>query len=376
MRERNADLPDTLFRLAGLLGEVLGGPSAPTASIDEQLVALALRRHDVGPLLYAAASGGRHAAAPALLQQLKERYDASKDRRASALRRLQQIAAEFRAHDIGWMTIKGVVQAEQLYADPAWRDSADIDMLVTPREFQRALEKLMDIGYIASNPPMPRMRLLRKPILGAVRDVSLVPRDDHSCSVELHRRLFFPSGARAQSLRLNAAPGVLPAPAIGPDLACYLIAHGASCFWVRLKWLVDLVPLFAKLSSADSLAIPERARRMKAESSTAASLLLLRMLFPFVALDPLTPWLERKQAESAVQLRVRRYAQMLSLSRDWKSSPLDDARMALEAQWMVFEALSTRARLLVSAPVSAGMRRLAGSFSKADRALTQSAEPP
>jgi hypothetical protein len=247
---------------------------------------------------------------------------------------------------------------------------------VSPRDFQRALEALLDIGYIASNPPMPAMRLLRKPIMGAVRDVSLVPRDDHSCSVELHRRLFFASGARAQSLGLNAAPGVLPAPAIGPDLACYLIAHGALCFWVRLKWLVDLVPLFAKLGSAETLGIPERARRMNAERSTVASLLLLRTLFPFVALEPLAPWLERKQPEPAVQLRVRRYAQMLSLSRDWKSSPLDDARMALKAQWMVFEASSTRARILLSAPVSAGMRRIAGALSKEDRALSMSDTPP
>jgi hypothetical protein len=335
-----------------------------------------LRRHDVGPLLYAAASSGRHTITPELLQRLEQRYSVSAQRRASALKRLHRIAAEFGARNIGWMTIKGAIQAERLYADPAWRDSADIDILVTPHEFERALETLTYLGYIASNPPMPAIRLLRKPILGAIRDVSLVARDDHSCSVELHRRLFFADGARAQSLRLEVTPGALPAPAPGPDLACYLIAHGALCYWVRLKWLADLVPMFAKLSSAETLAIPELARHMGAENSAAASLLLLRELFPFAALTPLASWLERKRSEPTVQLRIHRYAQMVGLCRDWKSSPLDNARLTLEAQWMTFEALSTRIRILLSAPVSSALRRIAGSLSRADRALTMSDTPP
>ncbi len=139
---------------------------------------------------------------------------------------------------------------------------------------------------------------------------------------------------------------------------------------MRLKWLVDLVPLFARLSGADRLAVLEHARRARAENSVAASLLLLRALFPFVALDGLTPWLEDMTSKSAVQSRLRRYIRMLNLDDDQRGSPLSDALVNLESNWLLFEAPSARAHLLISAPVSSAMRRLGRALNRTDRALT------
>jgi Uncharacterised nucleotidyltransferase len=376
MAERNVVLPEPLVRLARLLGEPLGGPSASETPIDEPLVTLALRRHQVGPLLCAAASGGKHPIAPHLLQMLEQSYRASADRRRSALARLQQIATEFDSRGVEWMALKGTTQAAQLYPDPAWRESSDIDILVAPQQFHRALDALVSLGFIASNPPVPAAHLLKAFILAAVRDVTLIAGDDHSCAIELHRRLFFAGGRRARSLRLRSAPGMLPTPAIGSELAFYLLAHGALSYWVRLKWLADLVPLFGKLTVVEVLAVRDRARQAGAEDSVAASLLLLRLLFPFVVLEPLQPWLEAMQRDLAVQRRFRRYAEMVSLERDWKISPLDNAIMALESSWMLFEAPSTRLQMLLSAPWSSVIRRLAGTLSKSARALTLSDAPP
>ena len=369
-------LPDALVRLAGLLGEALGGPPAPVTAMDASLVALALRRHQVGSLLHAVVFHGRRPIVSDLLEELAQRYRVNAMQVAEATARLQRIAAAFETQGITWMAFKGVAQAAQLYADPAWRESADIDILVPPREFARALETLSGLGYIASNPPMPPIRALRKPMLSAVRDVSMVARDNLSCSLELHRRLFFAGGLRAESLRLAAGSGPVPSPVVGSDLALYLIAHGALSFWVRLKWLVDLVPLFARLKDAERAVLPERARRAGVENSVAASLLLLRALFPFVTLDPLTPWLDRKQDEPAAQICLQRYMQMLSLDSDWRHSPLDNAVMAWRSCWLLFEAPSTRARMLVSAPISSMTRRIAGTLNKADRALSWSDTSP
>jgi hypothetical protein len=370
------DFPLPLVHLAQLLGEALGGPVAPSSVIDGAAVTLALRRHHVGPLLYAVATNGHHEIAPDLLLKLEWSYRASASRRETALARLHQIAEQFDCHAIEWMAIKGTTQAQQLYVDPAWRDSADIDILVPPDEFSRALDALIALGFTASNPPMPKPRIVRRLILNAVRDVTLIARDDHSCAVELHRRLFFAGGSAGPSLRSKIAPGSFPAPVVGPDLAFYLIAHGALSFWVRLKWLADLVPLFAKLSDGDRLAILEHARRARAESSVAASLLVLRELFPFVELGPLTRWLSEKQSEASVRRRFHLYAKMLSLDSDWKQSPLDNAFMALEANWLLFERPSTRAQIFASALPSSLARKIAGMLSRSDRALTRSDAPP
>ena len=363
--------PDSLLRLARSLDEVLSGTTAPTTPIDEPLVMLAVRRHQVGPLLYAAALNGRHTISPALLHLLERSYQASAARRTAALMRLNQISQQFRMRDIAWMALKGAPQAGRLYADPAWRDSADIDILVPPQQFSAALDVLIDMGFIASYPPIPSSHALRKPILAAIRDVTLIARDDRSCAVELHRRLFIASDRRAGLLRLEPVPGSLPAPAPGPGLASYVVAHGALSLWVRLKWLVDLVPLFQKLNAAQKLAALNRARGSGTENSFAASLLLLRALFPSAALGPLISWLETKQSEPAVKRRLSRYVEMISLENDKNRSPFDNAVVALESNWMLFESSSTRAHILASAPLSSVARRIAGSLCKADRALTR-----
>jgi hypothetical protein len=367
-------LPASLKLLASLLGEALGGPLLPTITIDEQLVCLASHRHFVGPLLFAAAEKGRHTIAHEQLEKLKQTYLLNAARQKSALDVLHKIAAKFGASRIEWMTIKGATQAARLYPDPAWRDSADIDLLVPPREFARAVDALIKLDFIASNPPMPRAGVFREPILNAVRDVTFIARDDRTCAVELHRRLFFANGKRA-GLHLETTPGILPMPRTGPELAFYLIAHGALSFWVRLKWLIDLVPLFAQLSDAEKLSIIEHARFARAENSIAASLLLLHALFPFVSLGGLYAWLEQKEKEASVKRRLARYADMIGRDRDWKLSPLDNALIALQANWLVFEAPSTRARILMSAAPSSLARKIAGSLMKSDRALTQSEEP-
>ncbi len=198
MAEKDVALPPSLIRLSQLVGEPLGGPPAPVAILDEALVTLALRRHQVGPLLYAAALSGRHPVTPDLLQKLTQSYRASAARREISLAWLAQIAAQFATHGIDWMALKGAIQAGRLYADPAWRFSADIDLLVAPRDFRRALDALHGVGFVASDPPMPPVRALWGPLLRAVRDVTLIARDDPTCAIDLHSRLSSPGEISTQ----------------------------------------------------------------------------------------------------------------------------------------------------------------------------------
>jgi len=357
-------IPKPLARLAGLLSGPLGGPSAPPTIIGANLVTLALDRHQVGGLLFGAIGDGDCPIASGLRAALEERYRANIRRREKSLSCLNDVAGKFAQHGIAWVAIKGTTQAAQLYADPAWRESADIDILVAPRDFARALHALEDLNFDACYPPLPTEGVLRRAVLGAIRDVTVNARNDHSCAIELHRRLFFIGGGMVDLLRSPASQGAIPVPPIGPDLAFFLIAHGALSYWVRLKWLADLVPLFSRLNPWQCLAIMDLARRTGAESSVAASLLLLRALFPFAALAPLQPWLVQQAARRPVRWRLRRYLQMLSTDDGQKPSPLNNALVTLEANAAMFEATSTRLHLLLSAPVSSVMRRLSQRIGK------------
>ena len=368
-------LPPTLITLAGLLGSVLGGPAAPFDGVDGVLVRLAIHRHQVGPLLHAALRRCGPAVAEDLMRDLAASHCRSARRHASDFARLQRIGTMFAARGIVWMALKGTLQAGQLYGDPTLRPSSDIDLLVAPGDFAAAVTALAVDGYKPSNPPAPA-GLLRALILAAVRDVSLIAEDDHSCAVDLHRRLFLAAGARPQRLRLTPGQGPLPTPRLDADLACYLIMHGAQSYWVRLKWLADLVPLFARLDDVEKDAISVRARQAGAGHSVAASLLLLRQLFPFTQLGPLVPWLEAHQHRPAVNKRLERYAQMIGMDRDWKRSPLDNARITMEAYFSLFESPWTRAGMVPVALLSSAVRRAAGAVWRADRALTRGDTPP
>ncbi|HEY2008167.1 MAG TPA: nucleotidyltransferase family protein [Rhizomicrobium sp.] len=364
-------LSPSLVQLAALLGEVLGGPVAASTVLSRELGALA-SRHQVAPLLYAVASNGRHPAPKEVLEGLQESYRASVARRQATLPVLDRIADHFQRRGVAWTVFKGTTQAAQFYPDPAWRSSADIDLLVPPADFGHALDVLVEIGFVASYPPVPRRGIFRHMILAAVRDVMLVVPANTADSIELHKRLFFAGGRHPDNLVLPVGAGRMPMPVPGPDLAFYLIAHGALSYWARLKWLVDLVPLLGRLQTDELAAIRECARSARSENAVAASLLLLRALFPFVALGPLEAWLEEKRSDRAVQRRFRRYAEALGSDDGKRKSPLNDAWAMLEAAMLLFEAPSTRLRILITAPFSSAMRRLAGLIYHKERALTLS----
>jgi hypothetical protein len=76
-----------------------------------------------------------------------------------------------------------------------------------------------------------------------------------------------------------------------------------------------------------------------------------------------------------VRRRLARYVELLGRDDDQKHSPLNDAMTMLEANTMLFESFSTRVRILLSAPLSSVMRRIAGRLYPADRALTLPAAP-
>jgi putative nucleotidyltransferase-like protein len=368
-------LPHRLQHLAALLGPALGGPASAFGPVDADLIRLAIHRHQVGPMLQAVLRRGREVVAEPLMRELVDCRARNADRQVSDLARLHAIADIFAGRGISWLSLKGTPQAARLYGDPSLRPSSDIDILVAPRDFVRAVTALAENGYIPSNPPVPAGQL-RALVLAAVRDVSLIAGDDHRCAVELHRRLFLAVGARTRRLRLTPDTGVLPTPCLDADLACYLILHGAQSYWVRLKWLADLVPLLAILGDQDKQTVIVRAQQVGAESSVAASLLLLRMLFPFASLGPLAPWLEMQERRQAVRRRLLRYARMIGMEDDWKHSPLDNARITMQAYMSLFEAPSTRACLVPVALFSSVVRRTAGMMWPAARALTRDDNPP
>jgi hypothetical protein len=368
-----AEFSSDLVTLCGLIGGLLGGSVPHDTLITDAVVELAVNRHQVGSMFYSAVLKGNHSIGSNALERLQRAYADSAQRRQAALLRLESVRASFAAQGIAWMALKGALQAERLYPDPAWRTSSDIDILVEGDKFGHAIDALTRSGFISSNPPILIQRFLRVPLLRAIHEVTLIADDERSCAIEVHRRLFFAVDRPFPALSVEAGP--IPTPALNPELVLYLIAHGAISMWVRLKWLIDLVPAITKLGPIGLTSLRELAERAGIVKSTAASLLLLRALFPFVPIDPLMPWLAECSSLPGVQNRIKRYRDMLELSSDWKRSPMDNTRAAFEANFLLWERPTARLRVAALGPVSSLARKIAASLNRDDRRLTLSHAP-
>ena len=140
---------------APALPRVLAGRSpAPDtlASADwEALVELALR-HGLAPWLHARLRKFRAAPPPAAASRLHEAYLASAAQSLRVLHQLGEILGAFKGARIAVIPLKGACLAEAVYGDSALRPMADLDVLVKPRDLNRAVSELRALGYTSGQP--------------------------------------------------------------------------------------------------------------------------------------------------------------------------------------------------------------------------------
>jgi len=123
---------------------------------DEQwgLLAAQAQRHQLSALTYRLLS--RHprsyGAPAAILERLRPAYREAALRNAVLVRQTSQVASWLTARGIPVMLLKGMHLAQFVYAEPALRNMADVDVLV-PREHLAETERIfVDHGY----GPLPR----------------------------------------------------------------------------------------------------------------------------------------------------------------------------------------------------------------------------
>jgi hypothetical protein len=253
--------------------------------------------------------------------------------------------------------MKGLGLARQLYSDPALRPSADIDVLVAAEDFQAAIRVLETNGFRnVTGYPRPAFKAAAAYLF---RDVTL--RGPIGARIELHQRPFFIDGRHTRIAPLVPAMGhgTLPVPAVDSDLAHYLLGHGALCYWARLKWLVDLVPLLAMLDDAAKGELLAKSCRARTASSICASLVLLRVLFPGAALGPLEPWVDSERRNPRVARRLARYVRALDAPDLAGRTPLDNRIGSLQANLSFSEAIVPRLRALTFGPAASFLRGIA-----------------
>jgi hypothetical protein len=216
-------------------------PARDVGDMDWDELLAAAERHSVSPLLtrhLAALPGG---VPPRILAALRERSDRNALRNIFLTRHLAELLQRLAAEGVRAMPIKGPVLAIAAYGDLALREFGDLDIVVHPRDFDRARSLLAAWGY---SPETQLTSAGERALRASDHHIPLASADGQ-VKVELHWSL-----GRGRLGRDDAWvwSNVRPVSILGMELPSlswsallvYLCAHGASHGWRNLGWIRDV----------------------------------------------------------------------------------------------------------------------------------------
>jgi hypothetical protein len=213
-------------------------------------------RHRTAPLVYQNLKRFGDKVPAEIMSRLRSRFQVNIRRSLANTAELVRLDELFRKNQIPCLSLKGSVLASQVYGNLALRHAGDIDLLVAPRQVERA-HQLLQSNYRRLLPnfrltPSQHQRLLR------VMHHYEYLHTQVNLRLELHWRPihdlppdafdFSQLLARATTVTLAGSP--LPALSL-PDNILYLCGHGGMHFWVRLFWLVDLAEIIRQNPAVD-----------------------------------------------------------------------------------------------------------------------------
>jgi hypothetical protein len=178
------------------------------------------------------------------------------------------------------MIVKGVPLAILAYGEPGMKESADIDLLVTPETASEARRLLIEHGYEVSLDKLTSQQFERH-VQHTTEAGFFNARV--GVKVDLHWRLV----ANDKLLRGVTADGpaqyvALPGGSLrtlsNDALFAYLCLHGALHNWGRLKWLADLGAFLNRRTEAEIASLYDAAATYRVGRSAAVALLLCRAL--------------------------------------------------------------------------------------------------
>lgn len=345
---------EQLLRLAALVRAPLLGEPTPEFPIDPRLIDFAIRRHRVGPLLHAAVETRLWTVPVPDRTPLAQHYRTNAIHVATTDLFLRSLAEIFCDAHIAWLAFKGLVLAERFYPKREWRQSNDVDILVPPADFARAMQVLKSKGFAIVNTKLAPDHVLERMTAALAKDV-MMKHAKSGVSVEVHRRLFF---SRAEETRVAAmaqtfaprqslSPADIPTPALGAGHSLYLLLHGASSRWFRLKWLVDLLPLLKSMDTAQMTGVADMAERLRAAVTVKATLGLLGQVFGEAPLGALEPWLNETTGRAAVAQRQATYLAALDDATAQSATRKDDELDSLRLYYEIVDNAGYRGAVLV-----------------------------
>lgn len=161
---------------------------------------------------------------------------------------LLKLLSEFKKQDIDVMPLKGPLLSQSLYGSFANRESADLDLLISPDDLQNANQLFERLGYISQDYVLTGFSAKQWRVFKKVHcNTTYVPGQQGATVVELHWKMFEAEELYHKKTECLISESVekefqgLPIKVMSnEDLFIYLSIHGAKHRWAGLKWLIDI----------------------------------------------------------------------------------------------------------------------------------------
>jgi hypothetical protein len=219
-----SDLP-SVFQLAlpGVSGAIPEG--GLTASSCDALLREAVRLGVFAAVYSNLRQAGRR---PSREKDWDRRLQASGARNLFFKREQERVLRGLREAGIACLPVRGVSLTEALYPDVFWREIADIDLLIAPRDVAPAYGELKAMGLDDADAPWTDVALERQARRAAYHYPELRMTGNHAVAVELH---------------WDWVAAELPGGDLFFDAEGYLVylcRHAAKHLWFDLRWLADI----------------------------------------------------------------------------------------------------------------------------------------
>jgi hypothetical protein len=229
----------TAARVQELAGQVPDWQAIVKISVD----------HGLDPLVYRRLNEICPAAVPdTALSQLKSAYQNTALHNLLYTKELLRILDLFTDHGIAALPYKGPALTTMLYGNVALRTFCDLDILVRPQDFFKAIGLLKRQGYRACH-PLANAASERAYYSSDYPEYALI-RDDGQVSIDLHWAIapqYFQVSICFDSLWEHATLARLGDRLIPQmrveDLLILLCVHGCKDSWRQLKWVCDVAQL-------------------------------------------------------------------------------------------------------------------------------------
>jgi hypothetical protein len=304
-RRKAQDLMIHLLRANMDVSELQQAPAELLQGVAEEAI-----RHRLGAVAWRGLSDASIASPPEVVEDLRQHYLYNAFRNAILFRETADAATALAAESIPVMLLKGIHLARFVYAEPALRSMADIDLMVPRSRIADAERILVGMGY----GPLPRgnvdercawsnhLATLEKPgaeILEVHYDIER-PTSPFSIDVNAIWR-----SARAETL--DGAAVVVPATEHLLLHLCIHVAYHHRFERTALKGLVDIATVIRDAGPIDWDAMVKTANAANAGPFVYAALRLARdVLGADVLVDALDA-LDRADSDEAVITIAKRY---------------------------------------------------------------------